>query len=196
MSISAVILAGGEARRMGGMDKGLIPFHGKPLIEHVIGRIAPQVDELLISANRNQAQYEQTGYPVISDQQDEFLGPLAGIARAMTCCNHPLLLVVPCDSPFLPFDLATRMLHTLQQQGVDICLAHDGERLQPLIALLHVHLLPSLRQVLTDKHLKVERWMTEHSHAIEKFDDPAAFRNINTPADLETAKTMAGHHTQ
>ena len=183
-AISAVILAGGRSQRMGGTDKGLIDLNGKPLVQHLIDRIAPQVDELLISANRHTGQYRQLGYPVIGDEQQEFLGPLAGIASAMEISKYPLLLVVPCDTPFLPNDLVQCMLRQLQSHNSDICLAHDGQRLQALISLLRTSLLPDLKRNIAANKLKVTGWMMEQNHSIAQFHDPAAFCNINTPEEL------------
>lgn len=186
-TISAVILAGGQSRRMGGIDKGLIDLNGKPLVQHLIDRIAPQVDEVLISANRHAAEYQQLGYPVLGDEQQDFLGPLAGIASAMEVCQHPLLLVVPCDTPFLPDNLVQTMALQLSNENSDICLAHDGRRLQPLISLLKTTLLPDLKRNIAANKLKVTRWMMEQNHSIAQFHNPAAFCNINTPEELATA---------
>jgi len=184
LPISAVILAGGRGQRMNGADKGLLTLNDKPMVQHVIERISPQVDELLLSANRHIDQYEQLGYPVVSDEQQGFQGPLAGIASAMARCHHSRLLIIPCDTPFLPTDLAQRMVQQLEGTQSDVCLAHDGLRLQPLVCLLKTSLLDDLRHSLTAGHLKVSRWMEKHRHCVTQFNDPESFRNINTPAEL------------
>ena len=135
--ISAVILAGGRARRMGGQDKGLIEVNGRAMVDYVIQALRPQVAELMINANRNFDQYERLGNcRVISDELDGFIGPLAGMASAMRNCRTPYLMAVPCDCPLITSDLATRLLRTLEQNNSDVSSAHDGDRLQPVFALL------------------------------------------------------------
>ncbi|MGL4937548.1 molybdenum cofactor guanylyltransferase MobA, partial [Shewanella sp.] len=139
--IDAVILAGGMARRMGGDDKGLVELNGQAMIKHTIDRIKPQVKEILINANRNQARYAEFGFKVISDEHSGFLGPLAGMISAMGQTDADYLLVVPCDCPLLPHDLVARMLAAIETQDADLAVASDGEREQPVILLLK----PSLR---------------------------------------------------
>lgn len=188
--ITAVILAGGRARRMGGEDKGLLELNGKPLVQHVIERIEPQVDTILISANRNQAEYERFGCPVISDEKQGFLGPLAGIASALQHCTTDHLLVVPCDMPFLPDNLASAMLQQLQNKNAEICLVHDGQRPQPLIALISCSLQDTLNQSISAGHLKVERWMTERKNCIAHFTETERFLNINSRDELALAEKL------
>jgi molybdenum cofactor guanylyltransferase len=186
--ITAVILAGGRARRMEGKDKGLLELNGKPLIQHVIERIEPQVHTILISANRNQAEYEKFGYPVVSDEKQGYLGPLAGIAAALQHCTTDLLLVVPCDTPFLPDNLAAVMLRQLQREYTDVCLAHDDRRLQPLIALISCTLEGTLNQSIAAGHLKVEKWMQDQKHTTARFTEAECFLNINSRDDLALAE--------
>ena len=190
LNITAVILAGGRASRMQGQDKGLIKLGDKTLIEHVITCLLPQVQTIVISANRNLENYRGFGLPVLSDPTQEYLGPLSGIATAMQQCKTDYLLVVPCDCPYLPSDLATRMLSTITQTETDACLAHDGQRLQPLVALLSVSLLNDLKGNIAAGHLKVERWMLEQSHCLVEFNDKRAFFNINTEEELQQAKRL------
>ena len=133
--ITAVILAGGKARRMDGQDKGLIELNGRALIEHIITALQPQVGAILINANRNLERYKRYGYPVIQDPTDEYLGPLAGIASGMQASDSPYILTVPCDSPLIPAMLAEILLHSLQEHHADISVAHDGTRLQQVFAL-------------------------------------------------------------
>lgn len=196
--IYAVILAGGRGSRLNcpatGREKALLPLTGKPLIQHVISTIAPQVDGIIVSANQAFEQYSAFGYPVIEDADPARLGPLAGIAAAMRFCRDhddkiSHLLTVPCDTPFLPPNLVDTMRRRLAASSDNkICLAHDGERTQQLIALLSLALLPQLEQSLTRGELKVGRWMREQPHCQAHFDSSAAFFNINTPADLEQAR--------
>jgi len=188
--ITAVILAGGRATRMDGQDKGLLELNNKALIQHVIERIAPQTHTILISANRNLSGYQKLGYPVVSDEKQGYLGPLAGISAAMQQCTTNYLLVVPCDTPFLPDNLATLMLRQLQQDNADVCLAHDGQRLQQLIALISCTLKSRLNQSIASGHLKVERWMLEQKHTTAQFTETDRFLNINSRDELVLAEKL------
>ncbi len=188
--ITAVILAGGRAQRMQGLDKGLIRLADKPLVQHVIDRIKPQVGELLISANRNLEEYKNFGYPVLSDPQQDYPGPLAGIATALQQCRTDYLLVVPCDTPFLPATLASTLLAQLKQDASDVCIVHDGQRLQPLVALLSRSLALVLEESIRAGHLKVERWMLEQQHTIVHFPEPGCFININNQNELLNAEQL------
>ena len=188
--ITAVILAGGRARRMQGRDKGLIELSGKPLIQYVIDTIKSQVNEIFISANRNIEEYKRFDYQVLSDVQQDFPGPLAGIAAAFQQCKTEYLLVVPCDTPFLPTNLASSLLTQLKQDNVDVCIAHDGNRLQPLVALLSRSLGPKLDESIQAGHLKVERWMLEQTHCIARFSTQNEFININNEDELLRAEQL------
>jgi molybdenum cofactor guanylyltransferase len=182
--ITAVILAGGLARRMSGQDKGLIEINGRPMIEHIINALTPQVDNILINANRNLDQYRRYSYPVIEDMMGEFCGPLVGMASGMQASNTDYLLTVPCDSPFIPPVLAERLLRGLQDKQADISVAQDRTRMQPVFALLRKDLLPSLMTYLEDGGRKIDTWYAEHRLARTDFSDwPDAFININTPGD-------------
>ena len=130
--ITAVILAGGKARRMDGEDKGLIKLLDRTLIDYIISALKPQVGNILINANRNVEQYQSYGYPVIEDMMGDYFGPLAGMATGMKYSDTPYLLVVPCDSPFIPSTLAATMFNTLTENEAEICVAHDGDRMQPV----------------------------------------------------------------
>ncbi|MBP4043039.1 molybdenum cofactor guanylyltransferase [Aeromonas sp. SrichE-2G] len=181
--VSAVILAGGRATRMGGDDKGWVPLAGKSLIEHVLDRLRPQVDEVLINANRSQARY-QTLAPVIGDGNDDFQGPLAGMQAGLAAARHDWVLFVPCDGPALPLDLMTRFRAAITPD-TDLVVAHDGEHLQPVVALLRRPLLPSLRQALADGERKTGAWFARHRMAVVPFADlPDAFVNLNSPDEL------------
>ena len=107
--VSGIVLAGGQGRRMGGVDKGLQPLRGKPMVEWVIERLAPQVDEIIINANQNIESYESFGHRVVPDEIGGFAGPLAGLHAGLKAAAHPLVVTVPCDSPFLPPDLVSRL---------------------------------------------------------------------------------------
>ncbi|MFZ5594870.1 MAG: molybdenum cofactor guanylyltransferase MobA [Pseudomonadota bacterium] len=189
--ITGIILAGGQARRMGGAEKGLIDLLGKPLIAHVIARLAPQVNDIIISANRDIAQYTSFGYTVTEDTLPGHAGPLAGVLSAMAIAHTGYLLIVPCDAPLLPPDLVERLTVTLTGEHAKICAAHDGERIQPLFTLLHRKLAASLADYLDDGHHKVEDWLCRHRLALADFSEcPAAFININTHEDIEKAEEL------
>jgi len=183
-NVTAVILAGGMARRMGGQDKGLIELNGRPMIEYIIDALKPQVDSIVISANRNLEQYRRYGYPVVEDIMGDYFGPLVGMASGLQVCSGERILIVPCDSPFVPPVLADKLNAALLEQGADLSVANDSERMQPVFAMLRRHLLPSLLAYLDDGGRKIDTWYAEHQMALADFSDwPDAFININTPED-------------
>ncbi len=182
---SAIVLAGGQGLRMGGRDKGLVELAGAPLVAHVLARLTPQVDDIVINCNRNQARYAAFGWPLAGDTAADG-GPLQGILSALPQCRHDWALVVPCDSPFLPADLHHRLRAAVH--GHRLAVAHDGERLQPLFMLLHRSLAPSLEQWLASGQRKVEHWCQQEHAAIARFEDMRAFGNLNTVEDLENGE--------
>lgn len=179
--VTAVILAGGKGRRMDGKDKGLVELANRPLIEYVIVAIKPQVDSIILSANRNQQQYSVYGYPVITDALDDFQGPLAGFYSAMKSASSSYIVTLPCDGPLLPGDLVTRLITALDDEDAEIAVAHDGERMQPMYSLIPVALMASLNEFLDSGERKVDLWYKQHRVALADFSDcPETFRNINT----------------
>lgn len=183
--VTGIVLAGGLGRRMGGVDKGLLPFQGKPLVAHVLERLRPQVDELLVNANRETERYAAFGYPVIADAIGGFAGPLAGLHSGMTVARHPLVLTVPCDSPFLPADLAARLRQALDEHGADLAVAKTGDRAHPVFCLCRASLLPNLTGYLQNGGRKIDAWYAGLNTVEVAFDDqPQAFANINTPEEL------------
>jgi len=188
--ITGVILAGGRAQRMGGVDKGLILLNGKPMVAHVIAALRAEIDNLLINANRNLEQYATFGYPVIPDIMDGYLGPLAGIASGMRAASSRYIVTAPCDSPLVANNLVRRLYEALIREGADISVAHDGERMHPVFALMRRDLLPSLLDFLNAGQRKIDRWYAQHRLAVAYFrDQPEAFRNVNSPeerAELES----------
>lgn len=185
--VTGVILVGGKGKRFGGQDKGLITVSGKPLIEHAIALLSKQVGNILVNANRSEQQYASYGYPVISDAIGEYWGPLAGIVSCMEAASDPCILTIPCDSPSLPDDLAVRLLEKIEQESADICVAHDGQRIQPAIALYRTNLQSELLDALNTGERKVEHWITGRNYTLADFSDQVdAFFNINTPADKQT----------
>ena len=169
---------------MEGQDKGLIKYQGRALIEHVIERLRPQVHALLINANRNQDQYAAFGYPVITDADTNFLGPLAGILAGLREAKTDYVLCTPCDSPYLSLDLASKLTAPLQQPKVSVAVAECKDRLQPVFAVLQTSLADELETFLASGGRKIDIFYTEQICQFVPFDDPAAFRNINTHQDL------------
>lgn len=156
-AITGVVLAGGRATRMGGIDKGLQALNGRPLWRHVAEALAPQVDELVISANRHLEQWRASGYPVFRDIQEGYQGPLAGMLAVMQQVASPWFVFCPCDTPFIPSFLVERFI---QQRGdAPVVWAHDGERDHPAVALVHRQIIPQLEAYLA--------WL------LRRWDDPA-----------------------
>lgn len=183
--ITGLILAGGLARRMGGGDKGLRLFRGKPMAAHAIERLAPQVDFLLINANQNREAYAQFGYPVIIDAITGFAGPLAGLHAGLLTAQTPLLVTAPCDSPFLPLDLVSRLYSVLMEEAADLAVAKTGDQPHPVFSLVRREVLASLTDFLESGGRKIDRWYSALKVVEVPFDDEAAFANINTPEELE-----------
>lgn len=193
--ISAVILAGGMGRRMGGQDKGQLILNGRPLIEYVLEAIQPQVKTILINANRHQAEYARYGYPVVPDLLQGYQGPLAGFASGMRVATTPYIVTMPCDGPFSAPDLVVRLATALQNLHADIAVAHDGKRLQPVYALLPTRLLSSLEDFLAAGERKIDRWYAQHNMALADFSDAVnTFRNINTPQDQQRIQKEGFRH--
>ncbi len=185
--ITAVILAGGQGRRMGGQDKGLLEFNGAPLIEILIRELERQAVAIVINANRNLDRYQAFGLPVISDRLEDYQGPLAGFASAMDSVDSAFILSLPCDGPLLAADYVARFVTSQQRSGAPICVAFDGERLQPVHALIRVDLLASLNRFLDSGERKIDRWYALHAYAQTDFSDCSdMFRNINTPSDQQS----------
>lgn len=188
MNITGLILAGGRGSRMGSIDKGLVPLAGKPMVAHVLERLAPQVQHLLINANQNQETYAALGMPVWPDAMPDFAGPLAGLQTGLMHCDTPYLVTAPCDSPFLPTDLVARLAQALQTQDADLAVAVTGEgatrQPHPVFCLAKASLLPHLTAFLEGGGRKVDRWYATLRVAEVHFADEAAFRNINTLAEL------------
>jgi len=181
--ITAVILAGGRGLRFEGQDKGLVKLNGKPMIEHILERLKPQIPAIIINANRNQERYKAYGLPVISDTLSNYQGPLAGIASALQSVQTQYILTLACDAPLLPLNYVAKMRKTLNdtQSQNAIVVAHDGKTLQTVHALIPVLLLDSLQTYLTQGHRKVESWYADHNMQRADFSENAeAFENINT----------------
>ncbi len=182
--ISAMILAGGRSSRMEGLDKGLVEVNGRPMIKHVLANLKNQLNLIRINANRNQPAYADLALSVIEDRMDDFQGPLAGMARGLEHCPSEWLLVVPCDTPYLPTDLVQRLYTQAQQQQAEIVVAHDGKRMQPVVSLLKRDLYPSLIAFLESGDRKIDRWYAKHQTVTVDFSDcPEGFININSMSE-------------
>jgi molybdopterin-guanine dinucleotide biosynthesis protein A len=182
-AISGIVLAGGLGRRMGGVDKGLQPLRGKPMVEHVLARLSPQVDEIIINANQNAEAYGRFGHRVIGDDIAGFAGPLAGLHAGLKAARNSLVVTVPCDSPFLPSDLVSRLSKEIKNN--DISVAKTGAQAHPVFALVRKSVLPNLEAFLAGGGRKIDAWYGSLKYVEVLFDDEAdAFRNINTLEEL------------
>lgn len=188
-SITGLILAGGRGTRMGTVDKGLQTFCGKPMVAHVIERLAPQVHGLMINANQNLDTYRAFGFPVWQDSVQGFAGPLAGLQAGLAHCATPYLVTAPCDSPFLPADLVERLGMARSEADADVAVAvtgsGDSRQPHPVFCLLKCALLANLEAYLAQGGRKVDAWYASLRVAEVRFEDEAAFRNINTLEELQ-----------
>ncbi|CNJ71341.1 molybdenum cofactor guanylyltransferase MobA [Yersinia aldovae] len=183
-NITGVILAGGRSSRMGGNDKGLIYLHGKPLYQHVIDKLKPQVEDLLINANRNQALYQHSGIPVISDIITGFVGPLAGIHSGLSHSATEWVIFAPCDVPTLPDNLVSQLWQGKQQALA--AYVYDGERAHPTLVLMHVSLKPLLAEYLAKGDRKLMIFMERiNAQPVMFRGQKDQFSNLNTPADCD-----------
>ena len=183
--VSGVVLAGGQARRMQQQDKGLMLFKQRPLVSYPIAALAAVTNHLVISANRNQAIYQQWQYPVISDASDDFDGPLAGILAALEYLDAEVLLVLPCDSPLFTAAHLQQLLEGLTEQ-FDIAVAYDGERLHPVFLAVRSELKNSLKAYLASGERRLQNWIFQHRVNQVDFSQQAQiFSNVNTLAELE-----------
>ncbi len=198
-AITGLVLAGGRGTRMGGQDKGLQLFHQQPLAQWALRRLRPQVGRLAINANRNAAAYARLGVPVWSDLAGDFQGPLAGFAAGLAHLETPWLLTVPCDTPLFPQDLATRLARAAQAAGTRLAMAAtpgaDGSlQPQPVFCLMHRQLAPSLHESLARGERRAWRWAAAAGCTLVPFgppqDDPLAFHNVNTPAELQQLQAI------
>jgi molybdenum cofactor guanylyltransferase len=200
VEISSIILSGGRATRMNGVDKGLVLLQQKPLIAYVIARLQPQVDEMFINANREIATYETFGLPVLQDENAQenlekfigtYIGPLAGFSLGLQYAKHEYVLTVPCDSPLLPLDLAQRLVAALLESHADIAVASSDENTHPVFCLMNKSVLPSLLAYIESGERKVSTWQKSLKYVEVDFSDcdlqnkTSAFTNLNTFEDLK-----------
>jgi molybdopterin-guanine dinucleotide biosynthesis protein A len=184
--ITGLVLAGGQGRRMGGVDKGLQLLRGKPMAQWAIERLAPQVDEVLINCNQNLEAYARFGRRLVPDEIRGFAGPLAGLHAGLRAAAHPLVVTVPCDSPFLPEDLVSRL--ESQIEGKDLAVAKTGDQPHPVFSMVRRDVLDNLEAFLSGGGRKIDAWYASLRTVEVSFDDEAdAFRNINTLEELGKA---------
>ena len=207
-NITGVVLAGGRGSRMGGVDKGLQSFRGIPLALHALMRLQMQTGATMVNANRNLAAYEAFGTPVWPDVLSDYAGPLAGFLTGLERCETPWLLTVPCDTPLFPLDLASRLMTAASEQNADMAMAaapevdgagHISVRPQPVFCLMRVDLLESLVAFTQAGGRKIDAWTGQHPCAIVPFDqpgdDPKAFYNANTLAELHALENPSATNT-
>ena len=189
--VSCIILAGGRGKRAGGVDKGLLPYEikngknktgiNKPLIEHVINAVKAQVDDIVISANRNIETYKRYSANVIGDATEDYQGPLAGIAAGLKHCKHERVLVIACDMPRLPANLVTRLLSQVLNHSISIATVDSNHQ---LALIIKSNLYDSIQQRLNNKQLKLIQWVESVPYSTVSFDDmPGAFVNLNQLPD-------------
>jgi molybdopterin-guanine dinucleotide biosynthesis protein A len=187
--VTGVVLAGGQGRRMGGVDKGLVAMDGRPMVSWVIERLRPQVGALLINANQNVERYATFGFPVVSDAVGGFAGPLAGLHAALAAVDTDWIVTSPCDSPFLPLDLVARLASAADAGSACLAVARTFDRAHPVFALVRRDVLPHLDAFLAGGGRKIDAWYATLAVVEVPFDDEAeAFRNINTAAELAAAE--------
>ena len=206
-AITGLVLAGGRGSRMGGVDKGLQIFDGKPLALHALQRLqsGAGLGAYLLNANRNLEAYRAFGAPVCADAVGDFAGPLAGFLAGLEACTTPYLLTVPCDTPLFASDLVLRLAHALQTSGADLAMPSAPEaegqgqgqmrmRLQPVFCLMHTRVAPGLRRYLQAGGRKIDTWFSQQGGVQVPFDlpgdDPHAFFNLNTLDELARAQGL------
>ncbi|HFE37817.1 MAG TPA: molybdenum cofactor guanylyltransferase [Gammaproteobacteria bacterium] len=186
--VTAIVLAGGLGRRVNYKNKGLLKFAGQPLITHVLEKLKTQTPHILINANHDLSDYQTTGYPVIQDQFPGNQGPLAGILSSEPLVNTQLVLTLPCDVPLLPQNLLMKMLASYEKKSPgQLCVAHDGHRLQNLFLLFETRQLKKLRLFFEKGNRRVADWIHSQPYSVVDFSDEAAnFVNINSEKALIT----------
>jgi molybdenum cofactor guanylyltransferase len=190
--ITGVILAGGQGRRMGGVDKGLRELRGKAMVAWVLERFSLQVNEVIINANQNLDVYARFGHRVVPDEIGGFAGPLAGLQRGLSEAAHPLVATAPCDTPFLPVDLVARLHAALQEKSAQLAVARTGDQPHPVFCVCRRDVLQHLTQFLQNGGRKIDAWYSTLNVVEVPFDDqPDAFSNINTVDELKSFETGA-----
>jgi len=198
LPILGLVLAGGQARRMGGGDKSLLELGGRPVLARVIDRLRPQSKHLALNANGDPERFAHFGLPILPDDLADFPGPLAGVLAGLDwasthAADCPWMLSVPCDAPFIPLDLARRLFSACDGRRAELAAAASGGRLHPVVALWPVRLRHSLRRALVEDGIrKVEDWLAQYRLATVEFpfDEVDPFFNLNRPEDLAEAERL------
>lgn len=184
-NVSIIVLSGGQGRRFGNVDKGLVRWQGKPLIQHVIDRLRPQSDQILISCNRNLVAYQALELELFTDQDEHFLGPLAGVQAAATAVIHPWCLLCPNDIPLLPNDLVGKLLASLISQQAEVAYPVCGSRHHFLPAMVRSAVLPGVASYLKNGGRSLHGWYKKlNACSVEFSDQSNQFVNINNPLTL------------
>ena len=200
MSIVGLLLAGGQSRRMGGGDKTLRLLGGISLLEHVIERLRPQVNSLVLNANGDPSRFAKFGLPAVADNVPGFVGPLAGVLAGLdwTAAHHPdcrFVASAATDAPFLPRDLVARLLEAVEQSGGNLACAASGGRAHPVFGLWPVALREDLRRAVAEEGIrKVDQWTARYHLTVLSFPiDPIdPFFNVNRPEDFAAAEALLG----
>jgi molybdenum cofactor guanylyltransferase len=194
--ITGLILAGGRGSRMGGADKGLQNHLGMPMAMHALMRLGPQVEHVMINANRNLGAYDAFGVPVWPDALPDHPGPLAGFLTGLERCETPYLVTVPCDTPNFPDDLVARLAEAMLVHDADIAMAatqtDEGVQVQPVFCLMKATLMESLMQFTQSGQRKIDKWTAQHRCVEVLFDNPDAFFNANTAEELRQLQRQHG----
>ena len=189
LKISGCILAGGQGTRLGGIDKGLVKFGTSTLIEHAINRLSPQVESLIVNANRNTEKYNELGFSVVRDSNTTFDGPLRGFYAGLVHSDADYVVFAPCDCPFFPSNLIQQLAQPLIHSHAKLSMAVAGGRPQPVFTIVSVDLKNSLGKFLENGGRKIRHWVESENYATVSFSDSMAFDNINTADDLREAET-------
>ncbi len=192
---SCILLAGGRGSRLHDTDKGLLEVNGRKLVEYALDSIIKHIDDIVISANRNHDRYRYYCPTVINDRPEwHRLGPLAGIASCLPYCQNELVLVTPCDIPFLPDSLTSTLLNHLHNH--EVCAAVVGGRMQPVL-LLRQSCLTDLGNALKRSELSLMKWIQKQSYTTARFDvAPPLFSNINTESELTRLAALTAHSSK
>lgn len=185
--LTVVILAGGKGSRLGGQDKGLLEWQGRPFIEHVLRNIEPVTQKIIINANQNIEVYRQYGYPVVSDEMPDFAGPLAGMMAALGSAETSYILTLPCDAPLTSAAIIERFCDAHEEKQQMLYVAGTADGLQPVYAMIHKSLADNLQRYLAAGNRKVRHWMkTNDAIVVEFAQQTSAFININTESDWQS----------
>jgi molybdopterin-guanine dinucleotide biosynthesis protein A len=202
LDVTGVVLAGGLSRRMGGGDKGLLELAGRPMLNHVVCRLRPQVGAMVVNANGDPARFAPLGLPVVPDTIGGYVGPLAGVLAGMrwSVANAPTarwIVTAPGDAPLLPSDLVGRMIEAVEGRPGAIALAQSHGELHPVIGLWPVALAQDLEEQLGNGVRKVLHWTDQHGTVAVAFPparvcglDIDPFFNANTPQELDQLRKM------